>query len=139
MPKWSFRAFGKVRVDSRRGASWHCSYLGTGRRRAEEALWRASKAEKSPEPADKNVGATWRRLSSLRVQATFQSPMSPRTIRIIKNRPKLRPSRGNPLIRISGFGFLSDFGASDFGFRSQRVSPSFCPSCQFLASTTSPL
>jgi hypothetical protein len=30
---------------------------------------------KSPEPADKNVCATWRRLSSLRVAGTFQSPL----------------------------------------------------------------
>ena len=60
------------------GASWHCSYLGTG---------------KSPEPADKNVGATWRRLSCLRVQATFQSPVSPRPFRIIKNILKLRPKK----------------------------------------------
>jgi len=30
---------------------------------------------KSPEPADKNVRATWRRLSSLRVRGTFQFPV----------------------------------------------------------------
>src|SRR5208337_3692890 len=67
----------------RPGESWHCAYLGTG---------------KSPEPADKNVGATWRRLSSLRVQATrrptfgFQSPVLPPTVRIIKNSLKLLPT-----------------------------------------------
>ena len=31
--------------------------------------------ESRPEPADKNVRATWRRLSSLRVRGTFQFPV----------------------------------------------------------------
>jgi hypothetical protein len=39
-------------------------------------------AGKSPEPADKNVCATWRRLSSLRVRGTFQFP--------VKNSLKMR-------------------------------------------------
>jgi hypothetical protein len=34
---------------------------------------RNSGTGKSPEPADKNVCAMWRRLSSLRVEGTFQS------------------------------------------------------------------
>jgi len=35
-----------------------CFDLATGRRRAVAALWRAAKAEKSPEPADRNVCVT---------------------------------------------------------------------------------
>ncbi|HWF20059.1 MAG TPA: hypothetical protein VG754_12370 [Verrucomicrobiae bacterium] len=41
-----------------------------------EDIERESQATgKSPEPADKDVCATWRRLSSLRVAGTFQSPL----------------------------------------------------------------
>src|SRR5579884_511976 len=46
---------------------------------------------KSPQPADKNVCATWRRLSSLRVQATFQSPAHPEPHLLLKNSDEMHP------------------------------------------------
>src|SRR6185312_17368030 len=47
--------------------------------------------EKSPEPADRNVRATlWRRLSSLRVQGTFLSPVP------AQRHPRLIPPAAMP-------------------------------------------
>jgi hypothetical protein len=44
---------------------------------------------KSAEPADKNVGATLRRLSSLRILASLQSPVHPPPRQSIQNGVKL--------------------------------------------------
>ncbi|HZV35178.1 MAG TPA: hypothetical protein VFB72_11450, partial [Verrucomicrobiae bacterium] len=55
---------------------------------------------KVPQSADKNVCATWRRLSSLRVQATFQSPAHVGQIPLFSNSVETR-SRMRPTLRLS--------------------------------------